>query len=162
MVNKAISDDPGIDEDEEVVEVKTMKKGKAAKPTLTKSEQKNMAIAKKKREAGAQVRIKVSCMNPNKRDWVGEIFSSGNRFIGNFKKFVPFDNDEGWHVPQILVTMIQNRQTQIFVEKKDRLGNKVKQGKMVKEFSVEILPPLNKAQLQHLADQQALNHSIET
>lgn len=117
--------------------------------------------ARKRREASALVRIRVSCMNPNKKDWEGEIFSVGNSIVGNFTKYVPFNNEDGWHVPQIILNQIRDRQCQIFVTARDNKGNRVSKAKLIKEFSVEVLPPLTPDELKELADRQAMSHSID-
>lgn len=116
----------------------------------------------KKKEANKLVRIRVTCMNPNKREWEGEIFAAGNRYIGNIKKYIPFDNAEGWHVPQILVDVIKSKRFQMFVERRNARGDKYKQGKLIPEYSVEIMPSLTEKQLEELARKQALNHSIDS
>lgn len=117
--------------------------------------------ARKRREAAALVRIRVSCMNPNKKDWEGEIFTASNSVVGSFTKYVPFNNEEGWHVPQIILNQIKERQCQIFVTVRDNKGNRVTKGKLIKEFNVEILPPLSPEELKELADRQAMAHSID-
>jgi len=114
-----------------------------------------------KEKAMKLVRIRISCMNPNKREWDGQFFAVGNRFLGDIRKYVPFDNDEGWHVPQIILTAIQNYRCQIMVEAKDRLGNKTKKAKLIKEFSVEIMDDLSPKELKDLANKQALSHAID-
>lgn len=112
------------------------------------------SLAELKRKASEQVRIRVACMNPNKREHTGEMFCCGNAKIGTFKKFVPFDTD--WHVPRIIFNMIQNRKCQIFVTEKAKNGRKIRVGKLIKEYSVDELPPLTEQQLKELAQRQAM------
>lgn len=102
------------------------------------------------------VRIRVTCMNPAKKDWNGEIFSVGNNSVGTVKKFVPFNADEGWHVPNIMYEMIRDRQCQIFTTVKSKHGVSVRQGKLIKEFAVEVLPDLTEKELKELARRQAI------
>ncbi len=115
----------------------------------------------KKRQANTLIRVRVTCMNPNKREWHGEVLACGNRFIGNIKKYIPFDNPEGWHVPHILVDRMQKAKCQIFVERRNSRGEKIKQGKLIPEYNVEIMDPLTRDEMKALATQQALNHSID-
>lgn len=102
------------------------------------------------------VRIRITCMNPSKADWQGELFTVGNSLVGTISKFVPFNADDGWHVPKILLDFMQERQCQIFVTGKTKNGVSIRQGKLIKEFAIEILPPLTKEELQELAQRQAM------
>ena len=114
-----------------------------------------------KKEALALVRIRLTCMNPAKAEWEGEIFTIGNALIGSVKKFVPFNADDGWHVPTIILQQLQERQCQVFVSAKDARGNNVRRGKLIKEFAIEILPPLTKEELEELARRQAMSKAID-
>lgn len=116
---------------------------------------------RKRREANELVRIRVSCMNPAKAEWEGEIFTAGNSVVGSFSKFVPFNTEEGWHVPRIILNQIQQRQCQIFTTVRDSRGNATRKGKLIKEFAVEILDPLTAEELQELARRQAAQRSVE-
>lgn len=113
--------------------------------------------ARVKREANELVRINVTCMNPQKKEWEGEIFTTGNANIGTFKKYVPFNTEDGWHVPRIILEMMKQRQCQIFVtEKTSKNGVAVRRGKLIKEFAIEVLDPLTPKQLKELAQRQAM------
>lgn len=112
--------------------------------------------ARKRREANALIRIRVSCMNPNKKEWDGEIITTGNTNTGTIKKFVPFNSDEGYHVPHMIYEQLLQRQCQVFVTVKDNRGNKVRKGKLIKEFAVEVLTPLTEKELKELAQRQAM------
>lgn len=116
--------------------------------------------ARKRREASELVRIRVTCMNPFKKEWEGEIFTAGNSAVGTFKKYVPFNADEGWHVPRIIYNQMVDRQCQIFVTRKDGRGNSVREGKLIKEFAIEVLPQLTAAELTELARRQAMANSV--
>ena len=116
--------------------------------------------ARKKREASELVRIRVTPMNPAKAEWEGEIFTAGNSLVGSFTKYVPFNNDEGWHVPRIIYHMLRDRMCQIFVTAKDSRGNTTRQGKLIKEFGIEVMPDLSAEDLEELARRQALSHAI--
>ena len=116
--------------------------------------------ARKKREANELVRVRVTCMNPAKAEWEGEIFTAGNSLIGSLTKYVPFNNEEGWHIPRIIYNMMRDRMCQIFVNAKDSRGNTTRQGKLIKEFGIEVLPDLSAEELQDLAQRQALSNAI--
>lgn len=112
------------------------------------------------KKAAELVRIRVTCMNPAKKEWEGEIFTTGNAVVGTFKKFVPFNADEGWHVPRIILEMIQQRECQVFTTVRDTRGNSTRKPKLIKEFAVEILPPLTEQELKDLAQRQAMAGSV--
>lgn len=116
--------------------------------------------ARLKRHANELVRIRVTCMNPNKREWDGETFTAGNSLVGSFTKYVPFDNEEGWHVPRIILNQIVQRQCQVFTSVRTQHGT-VRQGKLVKEFAIEYMDPLTPEELRDLAQRQALAGSID-
>ena len=114
-----------------------------------------------KRHANELVRIRLTCMNPAKKEHQGEILTVGNAVIGTIKKFIPYNADEGWHVPRIMLEQLQARQCQVFTTLKTKGGVSVRQGKLIKEFSIEILDPLTKEELHDLAQRQALSQAID-
>lgn len=121
----------------------------------------NQKRARLKKEALELVRIRVTCMNPAKAEWEGEIFTVGNSAIGSVTKYVPFNADAGWHVPRIIYTQLVERQCQVFVTKTDSRGNKSRQGKLIKEFAIEVLPPLTPEEIRELAQRQAMAKAID-
>jgi ribosomal protein L16 Arg81 hydroxylase len=120
------------------------------------AETERQKVARIRAEAEALVRIRVTCMNPMKKDWNGEIITVGNRAVGTLKKYVPFNADEGWHVPQMIYDVLKARQCQIFVTEKTKNGVSVRKGKLIKEFAIEVLDPLTKDELAELARRQAM------
>jgi len=118
--------------------------------------------ARLRKEASKLVRIRVTCMNPNKKSWPGEILSVSNAAIGTVKKFVPFNSEVGYHVPWIIYEQLKERQCQIIVTVTNpATGKKFKKGKLIKEFNIEVLDPLTATELKELEQRQALNHSID-
>lgn len=114
-----------------------------------------------RQEANQLIRVRLSCMNPDKKDWDGEIFTTGNSVVGTFTKFVPFGNEEGWHIPRIIYQQLINRQCQVFTTERDTRGNSIRKSKMIKEFAIEVLPDLTSDELQELARRQALSRAID-
>ena len=112
-------------------------------------------------EANELVRIRVSCMNPAKKEWEGELFTAGNSVVGSFTKFVPFNVEDGWHVPRIIYLQLKERQCQVFITVKDSRGNDVRKGKLIKEFAIEVLPDLTPDELQALAQRQAMAKTFD-
>lgn len=80
--------------------------------------------------------------------------------MGTFKKYVPFNADEGWHVPRIIYNQMAERQCQVFVTRKDERGRSIREGKLIKEFAIEVLDPLTTDELAELARRQAMAQSI--
>lgn len=117
-------------------------------------ETENQRRVRLKREATRLVRVRITCMNPNKKDWEGELVAVGNSVVGTLKRYIPYNVE--WHIPQIMLNVLQERQCQLFVKKKDQRGNTTSQGKLIKEFGIEILPDLSKEELHDLAQRQAM------
>lgn len=109
-----------------------------------------------RREALKLIRVRITCMNPFKKEWEGEIITAGNNGVGTVKRYVPFNNEEGWHVENIILEQLRERKCQIFVTEKDSRGNKIRKGKLIREFAIEILDPLTPAELKDLAQRQAM------
>jgi len=116
---------------------------------------------KLRNEALKLVRVRITCMNPDKKSWQGELFDIGNSVLGSVKKFVPFNVDAGYHVPNIIYEHIKQRKYQKHFEVKTSNGRKITKSSLVPEFAVEMLDPLTKTELKELADRQILNHSID-
>lgn len=109
-----------------------------------------------KREALKLVRVRITCMNPAKKEWEGEIITVANNAVGTVKRYVPFNTEDGWHAEHILLEQLRERQCQIFVTEKDSRGNKVRKGKLIREFAIEVLDPLTEEELRELAQRQAM------
>lgn len=149
-VNAAVTSDGAATSEEE-----------AKDPAEPKQETIGEKRKRLKTEALKLVRIRLTCLNPAKKEWEGEIITVGNSLIGSVKKFVPFNADDGWHVPHVIYQQLKERQCQIFYTATDARGNKVRKGKLIKEFAIEVLPPLTKEELEELARRQAMAKAID-
>jgi len=114
-----------------------------------------------KREALALVRVNVTCMNPAKKEWEGEIFTVGNASIGSVKKMVPFNTNDGWHIPNVIYQMMKERMCQVFYSVRDSRGNNVRKGKLIKEFAFDVLEPLTPKEMTELARRQAIAKAVD-
>lgn len=114
-----------------------------------------------KQEALKLIRIRVTCMNPAKKEWDGEIFTVGNAAIGSVKKFVPFNIEDGWHVPHCIYEMMKNRMCPVYVSGKTKAGVTIRESKLIREFAIEVLPQLTQEELDELARRQAMAKSID-
>ena len=101
-------------------------------------------------------------MNPAKQAWEGEVFTVGNDAIGTVRKYVPFNADNGYHVPHIIYEQLLERQCPILVPVTDPVtGFKTSRIKLVREFNVVVLPQLTESELAELARQQAVGGTVE-
>lgn len=103
------------------------------------------------------VRIVVIPNDPLLATYPGLIFTVGSSRVNNgrmIKKFVPFGNEEGWHVPHIIYEQILHAEMQKFKTVKLPNGEKGLVPYISKKFNVQVLPPLTKAELQKLATAQ--------
>ena len=150
-----------VSEITELQQLRAEKTAREATIAATPSETTNQRTARMIKDARKLVRIVVTCMNPNKRDWEGEMYTVSNSIVSE-SKFVPFNNEEGWHVPQILLDHMQDRECQIFYTKKNSRGDKTKHGKLIKELGIRILPPLSLQELDELAQRQAMAAGTST
>jgi len=67
------------------------------------------------------------------------------------KKFVPFNNEEGWHIPQIILNQIEYGMMQKFKTVTRVNGEKVLEPYLTKKFNVRILDPLTREELEQVA-----------
>ena len=150
----------GVEKLREKVNAAVAEPEPVAETTSPKRESEQEFRQRKRNEANELVRVRITCMNPAKKEWEGEIFTCGNSNIGTFRKYVPFNADEGWHIPRVIYNHLQERMCQVFVTVRDSRGNSTRQGKMIKEFAIEVLPDLTPEELNDLAQRQAAAHSI--
>ena len=121
----------------------------------TDAEIRSEKVAQMKNEAMKLVRVNITCFNPAKKDWQGEIITVSNSAIPVLRKFVLFNTPEGYHVPQMILDVLKERMFQHFSVKKQRgidIPNKTYQ----KEFGIEYLPQLTEQELKELARTQAM------
>jgi hypothetical protein len=149
----AYLDAQSADDDSTDEEVKPSTKEKIV--PMTSSEYRKKYSGERKKQAGRLIRCKITCMNPNKREWAGEIISVGSSKLGTFKKFVPFDGRE-YHIPKIIFDALKERKYSSFYTVTDGRGQKIRKARLVEEFNILELPPLTKAELADLAKKQAL------
>ena len=151
-VNAAVTKTDDAATDTEVVE--------ATQPVQESEAAKRLRL---RNEAAKLIRIRLTCLNPVKKEWDGEIITAGNAAVGTYKKFIPFHSaDDGWHIPHIIYEQLMERMCQIFVSTTDPVtGIKTSRSKLIKEFNVVVLPQLTDDELAELARQQAVGGTIE-
>lgn len=112
----------------------------------------------KEQRAMRLVRIIVTPNDPLMANYHGLIFSVGSSAVNNgrmIKKYVPFNNEDGWHVPHIIYEQIKNAEMQKFRQVTRPNGEKTMEPYITKKFSVELLSPLNPEEMKELAATQA-------
>ena len=108
------------------------------------------------KEANKLIRVRITNMDPKKADLAGEIFTTGNRYVGDITRFVPYNvGEDGWHIEQAIYDMLVEKEYQQVRVKKGPNGDRIPESRMVKEFAIEKLPPLTHDQLKVLANKQA-------
>ena len=110
------------------------------------------------------VRVRITNMDPKKKDLPGEVLTVANEFLGTVRKFIPFGEvtDNGYHIPFVLYTMLDERKfLNIRVTKNQRTGREQVTSQWAKEFALEIMPPLTQLELNNLAVAQAAAGSID-
>lgn len=115
--------------------------------------------ARLKKESERLIRVRVACMNPTKAAMEGDIFTAGNKYIGMISKYVPF-NADAWHVPKILVDMMEEKKYIHHYKVKDAQGNDINKQKLMKEYSIQYLPNLTEQELKDLAHEQAITNRL--
>lgn len=103
------------------------------------------------------IRVRITCMDPKKKELPGEIFTIANEHLGTVRKFIPFGEvtDEGYHVPMCLYRELESRRFLNIRVTKAANGREVVKHSWAKEFALEVLEPLSPAELERLATAQA-------
>ena len=133
-------------------------------------------------EQMALTRVRITCMNPQKKDLHGqealgnmipaftgftigdEVTHVTNVLVGHVRKFIPYGeaSEGGYHIPKCLLTMLQEKKfLQITTVRDKRTGTTRPVTKEVREFAIEILPPLTQEELRELATAQIAAGSID-
>lgn len=116
-------------------------------------------MAMHRRKASALVRVIVAPNNPLKNAIPGEIITVSNRVIGTISCFIPFNNEEGWYLPQAIINVLKERKYQTHVKKKVN-GEEFTVPKLVREFNINVLPSHNEEELAELAKTQRETGSL--
>lgn len=143
-INAALQDSEEPEEDSAPIEQETLAQ----------------AHSRLRKEASALIRVRLTCMNPAKQKWEGEIITVSNSVMGTMKKFIPFHAEDGWHIPKAILNVLLERTYQAPYMDKGPKGQKIRKYKLAKEFSIEHLPNLTPSELQDLANQQAIANRI--
>lgn len=129
----------------------------------SKHELENEIRQQQQAEMMAMKRVRITCLNPAKRELKGEIITVANRYLGTVRKFIPFGEatDNGFHVPQVLLQELQSRKFNSVSTKPGQNGQVLPVQRLVNEFSIEELEPLTEKELAKLAATQMAAAGVE-
>jgi hypothetical protein len=127
-----------------------------AKPVVPMTEKQYLAEKRRedRRKVSSLIHCKITCLNPDKRNWNGEFISVGSAKLGTWKKYVPFDG-RPYHLPKIIYDMLKEKKCTLMQNGVDSRGRKAKIPTQINEFNIEVLPPLSKEELDELRVHQA-------
>lgn len=118
-----------------------------------------LARQKKREYLETKVRVQITCNDPMKSDWQGEILEVSNNIISRKKEFVPFNVP--WHVNRFILNMLEERTfTHHYTVKID--GKMVNRHKLAKAFNITELPPLTKQEIEAIGRKQLAEKDSET
>jgi hypothetical protein len=102
------------------------------------------------------VRVRITNMDPKKKDLPGEIFTIANEHLGTVRKYIPYGEvtDDGYHVPYCIYRQLESRKFLNIRSVKGKNGVPKIEQRWAKEFSLEVLPQLTDAELKRLATAQ--------
>ena len=110
------------------------------------------------------VRIRVTNLDPKKKDLPGEVITVANEHLGTVRKFVPFGEvtDDGYHVPYCIYRFMEKRKfLNIRIVKDRHTGVERVESNWVKEFALEVLPQLTPQQIANLKTAQIAAGSVD-
>lgn len=112
----------------------------------------------------ALVRVRITNLDPKKKDLPGEIITVANQYIGTVRKYVPFGEvtDNGYHVPQCIFKVLDSRRFLNIRTIRDAKSGRIRvETNYAKEFALEVLPQLTNEELNQLAANQAAGRNVD-
>lgn len=105
------------------------------------------------------VRLRITNLDPKKKDLPGEIVTVANEHLGTVRKYVPYGEvtDNGYHVPYCIYKALKARKflnIRTFKDRQNQNQIRVEQN-WAQEFALEVLPQLTKEEIQKLAAAQS-------
>jgi hypothetical protein len=103
------------------------------------------------------IRLRITNMDPKKKELPGEILTVANEFLGTVCKYIPYGEvtENGYHVPNCLYTVLKERKFLNVKITKGANGQSKMTHSWAQEFALEVLPALTRADLTKLAAVQA-------
>lgn len=137
------------DESDEVDESEQDDEEEAPKPKPKKLDK-----ASERKRSQKLVRVIVRPLDPRRTQLDGELVMTGNSAIGTTGKFVPFNVEAGFHIPEIIYNTLKDRTFTEFYTVQDKDGNEHTKSRQKKAFIIEVLDPLTEAEIQEIKIRQ--------
>lgn len=115
---------------------------------------KKLDKASERKRSQKLVRVIVRPLDPRRTQLDGELVMSGNSAIGTTGKFVPFNVEAGFHIPEIIYNTLKDRTFTEFYTVQDKDGNEHTKSRQKKAFIIEVLDPLTEAEIQEIKIRQ--------
>lgn len=133
-------------------------------PGLTEVEKRAIVRAKAMRLH----RVRITNLDPGDSALPGAIKTVYNKYTGKVSKYIPFgeENELGYHVPEILLNSMREERYPMRKEVKQRgqvssFGVKQYKTVLMPRFSIEMLPPLTKEEVESLAKDQKARGAVD-
>lgn len=117
-------------------------------------------LAAVRAEALKLVRVLVVPNDPAKKEYNGEYFAVGNSVLGTVRRYVPYNNEAGWHIEQVILNVLRDKKIQQFVSKKTRNGVETSEPRLIPAFTIVEMPALSDVQLKELAASQNARQAV--
>lgn len=168
---EAADNDDGENDDEDQDQPETQEQetpevsSEAQKAAVIRRTNKNKKMNLRQKllsEAMKLVRVRVTNLDPKKKDLPGEIITVANEYIGTVKKYVPFGEvtENGWHVPYCIYRVMERRKF-LSIKVTKRQGREHVETQWAREFALEVLPPLTESELARLAAAQTAKGGLD-
>lgn len=125
------------------------------------NEDKKARRGRKRQEALALVRCRITCNDPAKKDWPGEYITVSNALVGTVKKYIPYNTDAPYHITRFMLNVLREKKVQIFQTKPGKMGIPVRTSKNINAYSIEILPALTEQELAELGRDQTARRATD-
>lgn len=120
----------------------------------TKPKPKKVDKASERKRSQKLIRVVVRPLDPRRTQLDGELVMTGNSAIGTTGKFVPFNVEAGFHIPEIIYNTLKDRTFTEFYTVQDAQGNEHTKSRQKKAFIIEVLDPLTEAEIQEIKIRQ--------
>lgn len=120
----------------------------------SKPKPKKLDKASERKRSQKLVRVIVRPLDPRRTQLDGELVMTGNSAIGTTGKFVPFNIEAGFHIPEIIYNTLKDRTFTEFYTVQDKDGNEHTKSRQKKAFIIEVLDPLTEEEIQEIKIRQ--------
>ena len=115
---------------------------------------KKLDKAAERKRSQKLIRVIVRPLDPRRTQLDGELVMTGNSVIGTTGKFVPFNIETGFHVPEIIYNALKDRTFTEFYTVEDAQGNEHTKSRQKKAFLIEVLDPLTEDEIREIKIRQ--------